>query len=100
MRSKLVRDKIPRIIKNSNKIPRTHLANENEYWNALKEKLLEEVNEFLEDENPEELADIQEVMYAIYDFKGFSKEKIESIRLKKNSERGGFKNKIILDHVK
>ncbi|MBN2111732.1 nucleoside triphosphate pyrophosphohydrolase [Candidatus Woesearchaeota archaeon] len=99
MKPKLVRDKIPEIIKNSNKVPKTHIANDEEYWEELKTKLLEEVNEFLEDNNSEELADIQEVLYAIYDFKGFSKEEIESIRSKKENERGGFKNKIILENV-
>ena len=99
MKPKLVRDKIPEIIKNSNKTPKTHIANNDEYWKELKDKLLEEVNEFLEDNNSEELADIQEVLYAIYDFKGFSKEEIESIRSKKENERGGFKNKIILESV-
>ncbi len=99
MKPKLVRDKIPEIIKKSNKISKTHIANDEEYWNELKSKLLEEVNEFLEDNNSEELADIQEVLYAIYDFKGFSKEEIEKIRSKKMNERGGFKNKIILDNV-
>ena len=99
MKPKLVRDKIPEIIKNSNKTPKTHIANNDEYWKELKDKLLEEVNEFLEDNNSEELADIQEVLYAIYDFKGFSKEEIESIRSKKENERGAFKNKIILESV-
>ena len=99
MKPKLVRDKIPEIIKNSNKVPKTYIANNEEYWKELKAKLLEEVNEFLEDNNSEELADIQEVLYAIYDFKGFSKEEIESIRSKKKNERGGFKNKIILESI-
>jgi predicted house-cleaning noncanonical NTP pyrophosphatase (MazG superfamily) len=99
MKPKLVRDKIPEIIKKSNKIPITHIADDNEYWKELRTKLLEEVDEFLKDDNPEELADIMEVLYAIYDFKGFTKEGIEEIRHKKELERGAFKHKIILDKV-
>lgn len=99
MKPKLVRDKIPEIIKNSNNVPKTHVANNEEYWKELKAKLLEEVNEFLEDNNFEELADIQEVLYAIYDFKGLSRNDVELIRSKKESERGGFKDKIILESI-
>jgi len=98
--NKLVRDKIPEIIKNNGAIPITHIADDEEYWQKLKEKLQEEVEEFLKDENEEELADILEVIYAICDFKNFDKEKLELLRKKKAEERGGFKDKIILDETK
>lgn len=61
---------------------------------------LEEVNEFLKDETHEELADIQEVLYAIYKVKGINKEELEVIRSKKETEKGSFKNKIILEDIK
>ncbi|MBW2998557.1 nucleoside triphosphate pyrophosphohydrolase [Candidatus Woesearchaeota archaeon] len=96
---KLVRDKIPQIIIDNNKIPISHIAQEKEYWTELKKKLQEEVDEFLEDDNEEELADILEVLYAIFDFKGFSKEKIEEIRENKANKRGKFKKRIILDGI-
>lgn len=98
--NKLVRDKIPEIIKNKGKIPVTHLAGDEEYWNKLKEKLSEEVNEFLEESNEEELADVLEVIYAICEHKNFNEEEIEKMRLKKKEGRGGFSKKIILDEVK
>ena len=97
--NKLVRDKIPEIIKNKGAVPITHIADDEEYWQKLKEKLQEEVDEFLKDGNEEELADILEVIYAICDFKNFDKEKLELFRKKKAEERGGFKNKIILDET-
>jgi predicted house-cleaning noncanonical NTP pyrophosphatase (MazG superfamily) len=98
--NKLVRDKISEIIKNKGAVPLTHIADDEEYWQKLKEKLQEEVDEFLKDWNEEELADILEVIYAICDFKNIDKEKLELLRKKKAEERGGFKDKIILDETK
>jgi len=98
--NKLVRDKIPQIIKNAGKVPTTHIADDDEYWQKLKEKLKEEVEEFLKQSSEEELADILEVIYTICDFKKIDKEKLEVFRKKKAEERGGFKGKIILDETK
>ncbi|MFA5085999.1 MAG: nucleoside triphosphate pyrophosphohydrolase [Candidatus Paceibacterota bacterium] len=95
--NKLVRDRIPEIIKSKGSIPITHIADDKEYWQKLKEKLQEEVNEFIQDENAEEMADILEVIDAIINFKNFSKEELEAIKNKKAEERGKFKDKIILD---
>ena len=97
--SKLVRDKIPEIIRNKGGRAITHVADKEEYWKKLKEKLEEEVEEFLRDSNEEELADILEVLYAICDFKKIDKKKLELIRKKKARERGKFKHKLILDKV-
>jgi len=98
--NKLVRDKIPEIINNKGKIPVTHIADDEEYWEKLKNKLKEEVDEFLEEDNEQELSDILEVLYAIYEFKGIDRDTLELIRKKKQEEKGGFKNKIILDEVR
>jgi len=95
--NKLVRDKIPEYINSKGGKPVTHIADEAEYWEKLKEKLIEEVNEFIEDEAIEEIADIQEVIDAISDYKNFTKEEIEEVREKKVKERGAFKEKIILE---
>ncbi len=75
--NKLVRDKIPNIIKNNREIPITHIASDKEYWVKLKEKLKEEVDEFLEDNNKEKLVDILEIIDTICDFKEIDKNKLE-----------------------
>jgi len=95
--NKLVRDKIPEYVKKKGGRAVFHIANNKEYWQKLKEKFQEEVKEFSDDENAEELADILEVIDAIFDFKNFSKEEIEKIKNKKAEERGKFKDRIILD---
>lgn len=97
---KLVRDKIPEIIKQKGEIPTTHVADDEEYWQKLKEKLKEEVDEFLKTGSEEELADILELIYAICDFKKIDKQTLELLRKKKAEKRGGFKDKIILDEIK
>jgi predicted house-cleaning noncanonical NTP pyrophosphatase (MazG superfamily) len=98
--NKLVRDKIPEIIRQKGKKLVTHIAADEEYWHKLKEKLKEEVDEFLKNSSEEELVDIFEVIYAIADFKKIDKEKLELLRKKKSEKRGGFKKKIILEETK
>ena len=97
--NKLVRDRIPDIIKSDGGIARTRILNPEEYSDCLKEKLLEEVKEFLSDDNLGELADIYEVLLAILDERGSSLEEFEQIRHKKFETNGGFREKIFLVSV-
>ena len=94
---KLVRDKIPDIIRQKGRIPITHVADEKEYWIKLKQKLQEEVTEFLESEAIEEIADILEVIETIEAVKNVTKQEIQSMQSKKRDDRGGFVKKIILE---
>ncbi|MFA6447134.1 MAG: nucleoside triphosphate pyrophosphohydrolase [Patescibacteria group bacterium] len=95
--NKLVRDKIPDIILARGVMPKTHIADETEYWQKLKEKLTEEVDEFKSDESIAEIADIMEVINTICEHKGFDKAQIETLRAEKAKNRGGFKDRIILE---
>ena len=95
--SKLVRDKIPEVIKKNGGAPIIHSADNAEYWEKLKEKLQEEMKEFSESETIEEMADILEVFDAIAEYKGFDGDEIRKVREKKAEERGKFKDRIILD---
>lgn len=70
---KLVRDKIPDIIRSRGETAITHIASDEEYKKRLIEKLQEEVDEFKKDNNEEELADIMEVIYAICDDLGIDR---------------------------
>lgn len=97
--NKLVRDKIPEHIRSKGEQAHVHIADDQEYWLKLKEKLVEECAEFSRDENQEELADIFEVLQAIIEAKKFDMKEIEKIRIEKLEKRGGFKNKIILDEA-
>ncbi|NMB48036.1 nucleoside triphosphate pyrophosphohydrolase [Candidatus Kuenenbacteria bacterium] len=96
---KLVRDKIPEIIKSKGDTPFTHIADEKEYEEALVRKLQEEVDEFLAKPCAEEAADILEVLRAICALKNISLDNIEAVRQQKATERGGFEQRIILDKI-
>lgn len=97
--NKLVRDKIPEILRMRGISPATHIADEAEYWEKLKDKLMEEVGEFMKDANIEELADIMEVLDAIMVHRNFDKAGLEKARAKKTDERGAFTKRIILDEA-
>jgi predicted house-cleaning noncanonical NTP pyrophosphatase (MazG superfamily) len=62
----------------------------------LNKKLLEEVNEYLESGDSEELADILEVVRGISKAKGITFDEILNIMDRKHAKRGGFDNKVFL----
>ncbi|MFG2224899.1 nucleoside triphosphate pyrophosphohydrolase [Streptomyces sp. NPDC048644] len=95
---KLVRDRIPQIIREDGAEPVTYTAAPAEYRSRLRDKLGEEVAEFLtadEDAAPEELADVLEVVRALAADLGIDAEQLEKIRETKASERGGFAERIV-----
>lgn len=96
---KLVRDKIPEVIKKSGRDCEFIIAPKEEQYELLEAKLKEEVGEFLEDKNLEELADVMEVLFGLADNLGYSEEDLLEMRAKKNEERGGFKEGIVLKSV-
>lgn len=98
--NKLVRDKIPDIIKADGKTCEIDIVHKEIKYKLLEEKLKEEVNEFLEDKNLEELADVMEVLFGLADSLGYSEEELLKARDKKKEERGGFKDGIVLKSVK
>ncbi len=97
--NKLIRDRMPEIYAKEGKTARTHRADDAEYFQKLKAKLIEESSEYMRDETTEELADLIEVVYAILDFKGVDRKDVEAMRTRKASERGAFKERLVLEEL-
>lgn len=97
--NKLVRDKIPKIIEKDNCKAIIRILDKEEYIKELNKKLKEEINEYIQSNNTEELADIIEVIYAILDSKDITINEFEKIRQEKVSKRGAFKQKIFLEKI-
>lgn len=95
--NKLVRDKIPKYLESKGISYKIHTADDLEYWEKLKEKLVEEAIEFQNDETVGELADIWEVIEAIIKYKNFSQSEIFEAKKNKFDDRGGFDKRIILE---
>ena len=93
---KLIRDNIPEIIEKSGRSCKIEVLSDEECLKYLNKKLLEEANEYLESEEVEELADLEEVLRAILKLKGISYENFEKVRNKKADERGSFDKKLLL----
>ena len=102
MYKKLVRDRIPEIIKANGEKPITRVLDNKEYKEELEKKLYEEYLEVLDAEGEnriEELADMLEVMEALAGVENKTLEDVLSVKAKKQEKRGAFKDKIYLEGV-
>lgn len=88
--NKLVRDRIPEIIKANGQTACFSVLDETQFQVALKEKLCEEVREYLGSANLEELADILEVVDALAQAQGSTLSEVLTIKEKKAATNGGF----------
>ena len=99
---KLVRDKIPDIIRASGRTPRVTTLGTHDYRTALCDKLREEVTELLAADGAdviEEAADILEVLTAIAAEHGATIDSIVDIARRKREQRGGFEMRLWLESV-
>jgi predicted house-cleaning noncanonical NTP pyrophosphatase (MazG superfamily) len=95
-RGKLVRDRIPEIIRANGEVPSVRVADGGEYQSLLVAKLSEEVLEFIaSDGDPGELADVLEVVMALADGLGIGQQELERLRADKAAKRGGFSQRIV-----
>ena len=98
--NKLVRDKIPEEINSEpGRKCKYRILNDTEYLKELNKKVLEEANEFIEENSIEELGDLMEVINAIMKLKGYNMKDIERVMKAKEEKKGAFNNKIFLEYV-
>ena len=97
--NKLVRDRIPEIITSKGNTCITETLSDEAYLKMLDAKLTEELAEYHADGNPEELADLLEVIYAAAKARGVSAEELDRIRKEKALKRGAFEKKLLLISV-
>ena len=101
--NKLVRDKIPEIIKSNKGEPYTRILSDEEYKKELENKLFEECNEVKNSkesiERIEELADVLELICCLAKLENKSLEEVVKVKNEKRLKRGGFEEKIYLEEV-
>ncbi|MHA1138134.1 MAG: nucleoside triphosphate pyrophosphohydrolase [Candidatus Thorarchaeota archaeon] len=96
MGEKLVRDKIPEIIRENGETPKVRIAEKDELDKLLREKIVEEAKEFLISGDTEELVDIQEAIDALLMLRKADSALIEIQRHSKLLARGGFTKGYVL----
>lgn len=103
MYHKLVRDRIPNIIKSNGEVPIVEILDDDRYKEELEKKLMEECQEVLDAEGNDrimELADLLEVMISLAELESKTLGDINFAREQKKNERGGFSERLFLEDVK
>lgn len=96
---KMVRDKIPDVIRSSGKECSYRKLTSEEYASHLCEKMREELGEFEETPNLEEAADIYEVYLAMLAHWDLPISDVAATAWAKRKERGGFFDGVFLESV-
>lgn len=98
--NKLVRDKIPENIDSEPcKKSKYRILDDKEYLSELNKKVLEEANEFVEENSIEELGDLMEVINSIMKLKGYEMDEVYKVMKAKSDKKGVFNDKIYLEYV-
>ena len=102
--NKLVRDKIPEIIKLDNCKPTIRTLDSKEFLSELFKKMAEEAEEFVKakdnkEEVMKEITDIYEIIDTVIRLYGLDKNDILALQEKRRDERGSFKNMVYLESV-
>ena len=92
---KLVRDRVPDIIRSRGGDPVVTVAKPSQYPALLREKLEEEVAEYLASGDPAELADILEVVYALALDDGTGAAGLDALRALKARSNGTFTRRLV-----
>ena len=98
--NKLIRDRIPEIIKEAGWVPTIKTLRKSEFLKAIKKKVFEEAGELMQTKDKkgivDEIVDIQELLDVLAAEIKMTKPQIKKIQAKKRKKRGGFKKRLFL----
>ncbi len=97
--NKLVRDRIPELVRKDGKRCKTNTLSNPEYLVAIYRKMEEELAEYRANPCLEELADLMEAVRAAAVARGYTLEELERVRAEKEKQRGAFDKRVFLRHV-
>ncbi|MDK2904537.1 MAG: hypothetical protein PWP16_1357 [Eubacteriaceae bacterium] len=97
--NKLVRDKIPQIIKDSGRTCEYKVLGDSEIKDALKEKLIEKAQIFSNKPSEDELSDIYELLNAIVETYDYEPLHIDYLKLQNKENKGTYSNRVYLISV-
>jgi predicted house-cleaning noncanonical NTP pyrophosphatase (MazG superfamily) len=96
---KLVRDRIPEIIRSAGKNCETVIMSDAEYCQALRQKVIEEATELANAPDAElatEIADLLEVIEALMTSYRISEKQVQLEQDQKRAQKGDFRKKVML----
>ncbi len=96
VREKLVRDRIPEIIRASGREVDVRVAGDDEIDMLLRTKIVEEAGELLSSGDVEEIADLLEAIMSLLKYRGIDPSEVENLRTQKRQERGGFEERFVI----
>lgn len=97
--NKLVRDRIPQLIKDSGRDFTSRILSGEEYFDALIDKIIEEIEEYRVSGNEEELADVYEALDCLVQLKEYEPMHLDYLQLVRREARGSFKDRVLLIDV-
>lgn len=90
---------MPRLIKESGRECSYRIMNDREYFDALLDKVVEEIEEYRISGNEEEIADVFEVLDCLVQFKEYEPMHIDYLRLIRKEARGSYQDRVLLIDV-
>lgn len=97
---KLVRDRIPEIIRENGGEAPFRTLTDDEFFEYLKKKVVEEAGELAASDTDsnllEEIADVREILDTIQRLKGFTTEQVVQVQEEKRVKRGAFELRLLM----
>ncbi|MBC3803140.1 hypothetical protein GH808_01605 [Acetobacterium fimetarium] len=97
--NKLVRDKVPEIIRESGRACEYKILGQSEIRTALKDKLLEKAQVFMNSPSEDELSDIYELLETIVEAFDYEPLHIDYLKIQNKENKGSYSEKVFLISV-